>query len=84
MNITDTIGFIGVALLLIAFFLNLNGIFEKDHILYILLNIAGALLACLASVLLAYLPFIILEGCWVLVSLYALTRYLTGRCYPMK
>ncbi len=75
MNVTDTIGFIGVALLLIAFFLNLNGIIEKENIIYISLNITGALLACLASLLLDYLPFIILEGCWALVSLYAFITF---------
>ena len=41
----------------------------------ILLNLIGAAFACTASVLLDYWPFIILEGIWALVSLYALLKY---------
>ena len=74
MNITDWIGFSGVALLLLAFLLNLGNIVGQNSLPYLLLNTIGAGLACLASVLLAYWPFIILEGCWTLVSLAGLAR----------
>jgi hypothetical protein len=76
MNITDWIGFIGVALLLLAFLLNLRNIVHQRSLPYLLLNTFGAGLACLASVLLQYWPFIILEGCWTLVSLIGLIRLL--------
>ena len=76
MTLTDWIGFLGVALLLVAFFLNLAGMVQKDSLVYLLLNLAGAALACLASVMLDYLPFVILEGCWTLVSAYGLVKYL--------
>jgi hypothetical protein len=33
------------------------------------LNIIGAGLSCYASVLIRYWPFVVLEGCWVLVSI---------------
>ena len=65
---TDWTGAIGVTLLLVAFLLNLVGRISRDGVAYLLLNVVGAGLACLASVLLRYLPFIILEGCWTLVS----------------
>jgi len=39
------------------------------------MNIAGAGLACYASYLINYLPFIILEGVWTFVSIIALLRY---------
>jgi len=68
MTQTDWIGFIGVALLLLAFFLNLKNVIQKESFVYLSLNVLGASLACLASVLLNYLPFIILEACWTLVS----------------
>jgi hypothetical protein len=68
MTITDWTGAIGVTLLLVAFFLNLTGKIGKESIVYLFLNVLGAGIACLASVLLRYLPFIILEGCWTLVS----------------
>jgi hypothetical protein len=65
---TDWIGFIGVTILLVAYFLNLSNTIKKDEPAYLLLNIFGAAMACFASVLLKYLPFIILEGCWTIVS----------------
>jgi hypothetical protein len=65
---TDLIGFIGVFILLAAYALNLRNVISKDSLVYILLNLLGAGIACFASILLNYLPFIILEGCWVIVS----------------
>jgi hypothetical protein len=74
MTITDWVGSVGVAILLIAFFLNLRGSLSKDSIAYILMNVVGAGMACVASILLKYLPFIVLEGAWTLVSLISLAR----------
>jgi len=65
---TDWTGFIGVTILLIAYLLNLKDVIKKDSSTYLFLNVAGAGIACLASVFLKYVPFIILEGCWTLVS----------------
>jgi len=79
MNLTDWIGFIGVAILLAAFFFNLKGKISKDSFIYLLMNILGAGLACYASVLLKYLPFIILEGCWTLVSILGLMKLIRGK-----
>lgn len=75
MNLTDWIGFIGVSCLLLAFFLNLRGLIQKESLSYLLLNIGGAGLACLASILLNYIPFILLEACWTLVSIHSLIKY---------
>jgi hypothetical protein len=75
MEVTDWIGFMGVSLLLIAYFLNLNNKIAKDSLNYLLLNFTGAGIACFASVLLRYLPFVILEGCWTLVSAIGLVHY---------
>ena len=71
----DWIGFIGVTILLVAFLLNLTGKISRDGLLYIILNIAGAGLSCLASWLISYMPFVILEATWTLVSLIALIGY---------
>lgn len=76
MNIIDLIGFIGVSLILIAYFLNLNNKIETNDVRYILLNLIGAMLACLASVLMEYYPFVLLEGTWTIVSLVALIKYI--------
>jgi hypothetical protein len=72
MTQTDWIGTVGVTLLLIAFFLNLVDKIHNDSFLYLSLNLVGATIACLASILLHYWPFIILEACWTLVSAYGL------------
>jgi len=79
MTITDWTGAIGVTLLLVAFFLNLVGRISKEGVGYLLLNVVGAGLACLASILLRYLPFIILEGCWTLVSAVGLVAAVSKR-----
>ena len=76
MNSNDLIGFSGVAILLFAFFFNTIGRISKDHIAYILMNLIGAGVACLASLLINYWPFVVLEAAWALVSLMSLINYL--------
>ena len=75
MTIIDWIGFIGVFMILIAYFLNITGKISINQLSFILLNLVGAGMACLASILLNYWPFIILEGIWTLVSLYTLIKH---------
>jgi len=75
MNYIDWTGFIGVTLLLLAFFLNLMDKIRTNSLTYLLLNFLGAGIACLASVLLNYMPFVILEGCWALVSAVGLVKF---------
>jgi hypothetical protein len=76
MTATDWIGFVGVTILLVAFFLNLTDKIKKDSFSYLFLNFVGAGIACLASILLNYLPFIILEGSWTLVSAFGIVQYI--------
>jgi len=75
MSATDWIGTLGVFQILLAYFLNITGKVSVKHLSFILLNLIGAGMACLASILLNYWPFIILEGIWTLVSIYALMTY---------
>jgi hypothetical protein len=70
----DWIGFSGVAMLLLAYGLSLSGKISKSSNIYICLNIIGASLACLASWLIHYLPFVLLEGVWAMVSIFALLK----------
>ncbi len=79
MTATDWIGFCGVALLLLAYLLNLKDHSGKNNTIYLWLNVTGAGLACLASALLHYMPFILLEGVWTLVSLASLIRHYTKK-----
>lgn len=75
MNLTDWLGFIGVFLILLAYFLNSFGVVSTKSLNFILLNLIGSILACLASVLLEYIPFVLLEAIWALVSLISLLKY---------
>ena len=79
LNINDWIGFIGVAILLAAFLMNLLNKLSKDSLAYIVLNIVGAGMACLASWLIHYIPFVVLEATWTIVSLIALIGYFKKR-----
>ena len=75
MTIVDWLGFIGVFQILLAYFLNVIGKVSKSDLSFILLNLIGAAMACLASILLKYVPFIILEAVWMLISLISLLKY---------
>ncbi|MEO7923738.1 MAG: hypothetical protein ABIR30_08660 [Chitinophagaceae bacterium] len=74
MTYYDLIGSIGVGLILVAYFLQTEKLLPKDEKLYYVLNIIGAGLACYASFLINYWPFVILEATWTLVSIYGLMR----------
>jgi hypothetical protein len=80
MDITsaDIVGSIGVSLLLAAFALNLSGRLETGSLLHSGLNMLGAGLAALASALIPYWPFVVLEGAWCIVSIVALVRAVRG------
>ncbi len=75
MNLTDWIGSTGVLLLLIAFVLTLVNKISKDSITYLLMNFAVSALAAIASYLLRYIPFIILELAWMSASLLGLWKF---------
>ena len=70
------IGFVGVALLLIAFLLNLLKLMRSDGYLYMGLNLVGAGLACYSSYLISFMPFVVLEGVWAVAALAAIARAL--------
>lgn len=72
MNLSDWIGSIGVAILLIAFVLILINKISKSGMTYLLMNFIGSGLAGIASYLIHYTPFIILEGAWMIASLFGI------------
>ncbi len=74
MNTNDIIGTIGVGLILIAYLLSTFRYLSSESRIYYMLNLVGAGLACYASWLIDYWPFVILEGVWTVVSLVALIR----------
>lgn len=74
MSAADAIGSVGVALLLVAFFLNAFGWIGREARAYQLMNLAGAAIAGWASWMIGYLPFVVLEATWAAVALAALVR----------
>ncbi len=74
MSYNDIIGTVGVALILLAYLLNTAKLMPQDGKLFYVLNAVGAALACYASFLINYWPFVILEGTWTLVSIYGLMK----------
>jgi hypothetical protein len=79
MHSNEIIGFAGVLILLLAFFLNSFKFLKQTDKSYILLNLFGAAIACYASFLINYLPFVILEAAWAFVALIALMKVLITR-----
>ena len=74
MTYNDLIGTLGVAIILLAYFLNTASIIIRNGRLFYVMNIIGAALATYASFLIDYWPFVILEATWTLVSIYGLMR----------
>jgi hypothetical protein len=74
MTYNDIIGSVGVAVILLAYFLNTERLIPVNGKLFYVMNTIGAALACYASYLIGYMPFVILEGAWTLVSIYGLMR----------
>lgn len=74
MSVSDILGTLGVSLLLVGFFLNLFKKIGVDSVGYSLLNILGAGLCGVSAYLISFYPFVVLEGVWVLVSMYALYK----------
>jgi len=71
---SEAIGSIGVAILLVAFFLNLFGVLGANSRRYTLMNCFGAALSCYASWLIHFIPFVVLEATWSLVAAVALLK----------
>lgn len=76
MDTATILGMIGVSGILGAYFLNLFNMIDQNSYPYILINLIGATLACISSVMIESIPFTILEGVWALVSLVALVKKL--------
>jgi hypothetical protein len=72
------IGSLGVALLLLAFILNLVRQLSTERYSYTALDLAGASLAGYASYLIGFMPFVVLEGTGATVAAVALVRRILG------
>ena len=79
MSIETFVGSAGVSMLLVAFALNLVGRLAAASRLYQALNAVGAALACIASAMIWYPPFVVLEFVWFCVALLALLGFARAR-----
>jgi hypothetical protein len=77
MHYNDIIGTIGVGLILVAYFCNTFNLLKEGKAFFAL-NAAGASLACYASWLIDYWPFVVLEAVWCVVSVAGLVRVWRG------
>jgi hypothetical protein len=84
MDAATVIGSAGVAILLAAFLLNVLKRMSADGYAYSMLNLAGAALACYSSWLIAFMPFVVLEGVWALVAAFALGRKLLRGAFALR
>lgn len=71
---SQVIGSLGVALLLIAFFMNLFGMLASDSRAYQAINAVGAAVSCYASFLIGFAPFVVLEAVWCAAAVAAMLR----------
>jgi len=74
MTFDQIVGTVGVALLLAAFFLNQFGYVKAESRRYQSLNASGAALACYASYLIGFAPFVVLEAIWTAFAVVAMLR----------
>jgi hypothetical protein len=82
MNYNDWVGVAGVGMILLAFFCSTFGLMAANSVPYFILNSVGAGLACYASYLIAYYPFVVLEGTWSIVSLIGLVKAYREKSRP--
>lgn len=62
------LGSVGVALLLVAFVLNVLQRLDENGAAYLTMNLVGASLACWYAWVSGLVPFVILEGTWALAA----------------
>lgn len=74
MSTSDAVGSIGVAILLVAFFMNLVGRLASNARSYQAMNAVGAALTCWASWQIEFWPFVVLEATWATVAAIAFVR----------
>lgn len=76
MSTPDLIATIGVSLLLIGFLLQIMKIINAQSSVFSVLNLVGAGMAGISAYMISFVPFVILEGVWVIVSIFNLVQNL--------
>jgi len=74
MIFSDWIGAVGVGMILVAYFCSTFKWMSPHGRLFFALNAVGSAMTCLASYLISYWPFFVLEGTWSIVSIIGFFR----------
>jgi hypothetical protein len=74
MTYNDWIGTLGVGIILLAYFFNTTKMVHENGKLFFVLNVVGGALSCYAAVLINFIPFMVLEAIWTVVSVYGLIK----------
>ncbi len=84
MEVHTIIGSLGVTLLLVAYILLQFQLLKTHSLSYAILNFLGAALAMWSSYLIDFMPFVLLEGTWALVSLKMMIQNKKKNSYEYK
>ena len=76
MSTSDILATAGVSILLIAFLLQILKVISVESNSYSLMNLVGAALAGISAWMISFMPFVVLESVWVVVSLFNLIKNL--------
>ena len=75
------IGTIGVRLLLLAFVLNLFKWIHSGSFIYAFMDFVGASVAGYASILIDFIPFVVLEFFWAFIGLFGVGKVIKKRYF---
>ena len=76
MSTSDILATAGVTILLIAFLLQILKVISVESNWYSLMNLVGAALAGISAWMISFMPFVVLESVWVVVSVFNLIKNL--------
>jgi hypothetical protein len=79
MSTSDILATAGVTILLVAFLLQILKVIKVESNWYSLMNLVGAALAGISAWMINFMPFVILESVWVVVSLFNLIKNLKSK-----
>jgi hypothetical protein len=77
----DIIGTLGVAVIVVTYFLLQVGHVKSEQLIYSLLNGVGAALILISLYYDFNLPSVVVEAFWLVISIFGIIRYLIARSH---
>lgn len=75
----DAIGIIGVAIILVVYYLLQVERMKSDELIYSVINLVGALLIVVSLMYSFNLASFVIEICWIAISIIGIVRYFRKR-----